>query len=332
MKPAAASVSKPSDEMTNMDEDNPKNKTNERARHKFRWLNQIARDPSVSDATFRLAFLLSNFFSREDGTAWPSQETLARLLGKSIRAVRTASDALAVFGYLAIEVSRGRGRSNRYRPILKNRLETSGFECGKAEEDFRFSDQKTGSPAHEKRKNSDKKTGRILPTNSINRTYERTYSLRESDHRNEFSDNKMPAKKEGLSKVSHLAKQKQIEAGFAEFWSVWPRKVARADAERAYGRAVKAGADPAAVLEGARRYAAEVVGREEKFIAHASTWLNGRRWLDPPTRAAGTVIDEMGNPVALPAVAMPTTPARSDSFTAIAARMAAQRRSAGGGQ
>ncbi|WP_200474849.1 hypothetical protein [Azospirillum argentinense] len=74
-----------------------------------------------------------------------------------------------------------------------------------------------------------------------------------------------------------------IEAAFVEWWAAVPRKVAKGAALRAYRSALKH-ATPADLLAGIRRFAAEVEGREERFIAHPATWLNGQRWLDEPGR------------------------------------------------
>jgi hypothetical protein len=72
---------------------------------------------------------------------------------------------------------------------------------------------------------------------------------------------------------------------FAEFWAVYPRHEKRAEAVKAWPKAVKA-ADPAAIIAGASRYAADP-NREPKFTAHASSWLNGCRWDDDPLPASG---------------------------------------------
>jgi hypothetical protein len=69
---------------------------------------------------------------------------------------------------------------------------------------------------------------------------------------------------------------------FAEFWLVYPRKVAKGAAERAWAKAVKAGADPVDVLAGAARYGQDRAAQDPKFTKHPATWLNGRCWLDEP--------------------------------------------------
>lgn len=67
--------------------------------------------------------------------------------------------------------------------------------------------------------------------------------------------------------------------GFDEFWSVFPRKVAKGAAKRMYQKAVK-GAKPEEILCGAQRYASERAGNDPKFTKHPATWLHGECWTD----------------------------------------------------
>lgn len=70
-------------------------------------------------------------------------------------------------------------------------------------------------------------------------------------------------------------------AGFAEFWSEYPRKIGKAQAVKAYAKATK-DTEAAVVLEGLRN-AVQVwraTNTEDKFIPHAATWLNAGRWED----------------------------------------------------
>lgn len=76
--------------------------------------------------------------------------------------------------------------------------------------------------------------------------------------------------------------------GFDEFWSVFPRKVARLDAMRMYKRALK-NASAAEIYRGALRYASERKGANPKFTKHPATWLNAGCWTDE-------VLSEHGNP------------------------------------
>lgn len=64
---------------------------------------------------------------------------------------------------------------------------------------------------------------------------------------------------------------------FDKFWSQWPLKVAKAAAFRAFQRARKV-APVETIMDGLKKYTASKP--EWQAWAHASTWLNGRRWED----------------------------------------------------
>ena len=68
---------------------------------------------------------------------------------------------------------------------------------------------------------------------------------------------------------------------FPEFWAYYPRKVARGSAVKAFRSAVRRA--PAQVIIAAiARYSTDPNLPDMHLIPHASTWLNGDRWGDPP--------------------------------------------------
>jgi hypothetical protein len=87
------------------------------------------------------------------------------------------------------------------------------------------------------------------------------------------------------------------DAGFDEFWAVYPRKVAKLAAQKAYDKAIEAGASAAALIAGAKRYAIEREGQDPRYSKHPSTWLHAGCWQDEPIGAP--VIDQAGNVVAI---------------------------------
>jgi hypothetical protein len=91
-------------------------------RRRFAWLDQVASDPAISGSTCKLAILIAcRFLNRKTKTAWPSQPALALLLGLRTReGVRYCVDQLVTGGHLTVEVSHGRGTSNRYRILVKD--------------------------------------------------------------------------------------------------------------------------------------------------------------------------------------------------------------------
>jgi hypothetical protein len=73
---------------------------------------------------------------------------------------------------------------------------------------------------------------------------------------------------------------------FEDFWGVYPRKVGKGAARKAYRHALTR-ASHVEILAGAKAYAASKP--DPQFTPHASTWLNADRWLDEPDRKPSTV-------------------------------------------
>lgn len=68
---------------------------------------------------------------------------------------------------------------------------------------------------------------------------------------------------------------------FDTFWALFPRRVGKKAAERAW-RAVERRGESQEAIEGMRAYAAAFAqsGTELKYVPHPSTWLNRRGWED----------------------------------------------------
>tara|TARA_R110000803_G_scaffold43701_7_gene93047 strand:+ start:4763 stop:5530 length:768 start_codon:yes stop_codon:yes gene_type:complete len=85
------------------------------------------------------------------------------------------------------------------------------------------------------------------------------------------------------SEVRTKAPPKAVNAPeFDAFWEVYPRKTAKAEARKSWGKALAAaGGEFEAIVQGAKDYAASDIGRgETRFIAYPATWLNQERWAD----------------------------------------------------
>jgi hypothetical protein len=84
------------------------------------------------------------------------------------------------------------------------------------------------------------------------------------------------------SPTPDLAKAKSLKPPtenplFEEFWGVYPRKVEKGVARKAWKNALKR-ATPEEIIAGAKRYAALKLDLE--FTKHPGPWLNADRWLD----------------------------------------------------
>jgi hypothetical protein len=68
---------------------------------------------------------------------------------------------------------------------------------------------------------------------------------------------------------------------FDEFWQAFPSRDGDNPEQPAldsFRKAVAAGADPKAIILGAKAYASATAGRERRYIASAARWLGERRW------------------------------------------------------
>ena len=68
---------------------------------------------------------------------------------------------------------------------------------------------------------------------------------------------------------------------FIHFWLLYPRKVGKGDAEKAFMAAIKEN-PPDAILAGTRQYAdqARRDGTQPKYVKYPAGWLRAKRWLD----------------------------------------------------
>lgn len=89
---------------------------------------------------------------------------------------------------------------------------------------------------------------------------------------------------------------------FDEFWSVYPRRVGKAAARKAFRQAAR-NAGAAVVVAGARRFAADPNLPDPQFIPYPATWLNRGSWDDEPlpprvasTTGPGSVREEQFAP------------------------------------
>jgi hypothetical protein len=73
-----------------------------------------------------------------------------------------------------------------------------------------------------------------------------------------------------------------VSEDFEKFWAAYPKKRAKDSALKNFQKAVKSGADPADLIEGAERYAKEVAGFDEQYIKYPQGWLTEGRWKDEP--------------------------------------------------
>lgn len=69
---------------------------------------------------------------------------------------------------------------------------------------------------------------------------------------------------------------------FEGWWAVYPQKVGKGAARRAYAAALRKGVTHQVLADGLARASPGMIAKEERYRPHAATWLNQERWLDQP--------------------------------------------------
>lgn len=86
---------------------------------KLEWQHQVLCDPDLSAFGKTLGAFLMHYLDEAQGGGWTSQPFLAERLQVDVRTIRRAVAELETRGHLRVESSRGRGKANIYRALLK---------------------------------------------------------------------------------------------------------------------------------------------------------------------------------------------------------------------
>jgi hypothetical protein len=124
---------------------------------KFAWLDQVALDPEVSPAAFRLAYAISNRLFHPADQAFASQKWYAKVLGTGgdrdpTRQIRRALEILVVRGHLRTISGRGPNSGNKYEAIVTDRFkwpkrdETADTDVRSGEQNRTPTSDQTGHP------------------------------------------------------------------------------------------------------------------------------------------------------------------------------------------
>lgn len=81
-----------------------------------------------------------------------------------------------------------------------------------------------------------------------------------------------------------------LDEEFEAWWKLYPRKVNKGGARKAYKTARKKAAAEQ-LTAGVRAYADRCKGKDPQYVAHGQSWLNGERWLDQDAGGGRRVAD-----------------------------------------
>jgi hypothetical protein len=282
--------------------------SDDHTRNLFGWLSQVARDDGLPPTAARLAIILSSYVNRESGDAWPAVPTLARNLGVVENSVRKALRAMVAAGHLEIDAGGGRAATHRYRPVLKDALPAEK-PCtpvkGNVPKPCTDVKRKDGKHFTDVKRNEEKPCTDVkaLPVETLHgraqnpsRACAKPFTGVKANHLKEPSEEPsdgeslFPEHEPQLRRATRSSSESQdkLRAYFAKFWATYPRPVGKPYAWKAFAQAVRAGASPAEIIDGAARFAAERAAQEpdpaqrERFTPYPANWLNRKGWTDPP--------------------------------------------------
>jgi hypothetical protein len=221
-----------------------------------------------------------------------SQAALAHDLGLCERAVRKVLSALVEAGHLVTK-RRGKMETNLYHLALKNDDGDRHNCSGHDRHNHAGHPEVTGTDLQSDRHGFVKVTGTAVPPISTKESKEEP-KKRESDSRLDLGDEDSWRRRSDT--------HGDIESRFEEWWAQVPRKVAKPAAGKLFRRIIeKHEATVEQLTAGILRYGAEVAGREQRYIAHPSTWLSQGRWADEPAAPISSTIEQNGTLVSTPA-------------------------------
>ncbi len=103
---------------------------------------------------------------------------------------------------------------------------------------------------------------------------------------------KEPVKEPCVSPEAPHTQDFVFEDFVSQFTAAYPRIGDLVATEAVLRKAIAEGADPAAILAGARGYAAEQKGNQKQYMAYSENWLRDKRWTQHTPTTTATVTRE----------------------------------------
>jgi hypothetical protein len=211
-------------------------------------------------------------FSDDNGNAYPAVPTLAEKCRMTPRNANLILANLKKSGELVVKQNEGPKGTNRY--LIRLATPEAGFT---PEDSFTL-----------KRASSTPEAGFPKP-------------LKPASDEPSVNHQEPPiahdAKKQ--RRVSSPSASESTEDGFADFWSAYPKKVAKPKALKAWKKIKPAGQVLASLMAALEKQKASTDWLKDagQFIPFPASWLNGRRWEDEAPPAADKTAAPALNPI-----------------------------------
>jgi hypothetical protein len=237
----------------------------------FKWRKQLCADRHLTAFDFRVAYALAERTFRGTGCATVSQALIASDVGATPRGVQKSLHRISERGHLRAEDNSKRGMVNRYWPIIRSAADER--QCLETAERGTNNCSYPSDETYEQPFVPPYEQPFVPPTNS--RSYQVRTGVRTEDP---YRDPETCPERESPSAAD-------VQSAFEEWWTQYPKRVAKGAARTAYERIIKKKVATVEQLkQGAMRYGASVANHDPKFVKHPATWLRGECWLDEPDK------------------------------------------------
>lgn len=224
----------------------------------------LIRDPSLSPTTKAVYAVLATYANPSDRSSYPRRSVIAAHLNVTTKTVDRAIRVLIDAAWLRVDERRnkdGQQRSSLYT------LTDLGAAPMTPRVDTHVPGGETPMSPRGETPMSPLSVPGLISTN-------------DQDQRTEILAHPLGEPDDLFSQPLTLLQGQQQPGepvGWTAWWSLYPRKVGKAKALRAYRAAVKRGATPTFLLAAVQAYP---FSSDMSSVPHPSTWLNDSRWED----------------------------------------------------
>lgn len=254
-------------------------------RDRFLWQAQVLADRGMTALALHVALVIDQHLNRQSGEAWPGQARICEILAASRRGVQNAIEQLVSRGHLRVTQGNNRKGGNRYRPLLISEAAPLPHAHADAHETEAHAHQGAHETPVHAHADAHEKHSHVHDGAILMRTPVRPNSMKELSE----GESLFPSSGSKPKSRPRAAKPTTSDVQFDEFWLQVPKAAGRADARRAYDKAILSGdVTHSEIMLGIARYAAERQGEDPKFTKHPATWLNKGCWADAPMSPSST--------------------------------------------
>lgn len=260
----------------------------------YTWRAAIIRS-DLSPTTRHVLLTLSCHINDAGEPTYPSTLLLSDECGLSERAVVTHLKLAASLGWLTVTKHGYAGQAwarNQYRPRVPDGFVPRPAPSRKGTEpDSVPSDEQLSTKALND-------VQRVLGEGTERRSVPSDKALNVATQGTEPDDKKAlndvqsnyPLELPKELPTSARGKRKAVDNGFDALWAAYPKKAAKAVAEKAYAKLAPNAELHAVLIAAVVAQSAWPKWREKggEFVPHLATWLNGRRWEDQPVATVDT--------------------------------------------